>query len=261
MKKYFSIFFLLLSFSVVQAFVSCSASGEYDKSVETFVNSLRNGFKGEKTLFTANSVELKGKRVHIEVVSDSSGKGIKAEAMFEILAAAKEFLNDKEIPVSGDFSGYMRAFEAKGIDFCIKLSDASTGEEFVVDYTPEEFFGIYSMNDQNSTEALAAAVMEYVPFERQVFLFNSMAEGSGASFSCEDGYMYISIPMGEQDFKEFKEMFDFDSVLLASMMKKPFLEGVDESSRMFMGLARRNNYKLGLKIVSQGYEPLLISLE
>ena len=97
MKKYFSIFFLLLSFSVVQAFVSCSASGEYDKSVETFVNSLRNGFKGEKTLFTANSVELKGKRVHIEVVSDSSGKGIKAEAMFEILAAAKELLNDKKI--------------------------------------------------------------------------------------------------------------------------------------------------------------------
>ena len=120
---------------------------------------------------------------------------------------------------------------------------------------------MYVLDDAVGNPEIMQELFKYIPFEKLVLIVNGSAGGEVSPFLCEDGFFYMVLPMKSDEYQEFKEMYDFDSKLFASMIKKSIFENLDESSRRFLELAHENNYKLALKLVSQGYEPLLVSME
>ena len=255
MKKIY--LWAVLSFASL-LFVACSRSYD-DALINDFVSALNNEFTVNKDIMTVKSVIRNSDVVTIDAYA-VDGKA-SAELLYEVLDAARRCMVDNPTRIPDEYKEVLDELVAADISFNLSISDVGNSKKYVVKYSAKEFMGMYVLDDAVGNPEIMQELFKYIPFEKLVLIVNGSAGGELSPFLCEDGFLYMVLPMQSDEYQEFKEMYDFDSKLFASMIKKSIFENLDESSRRFLELAHENNYKLALKLVSQGYEPLLVSME
>lgn len=250
-----AMFFLLL----VPSFQATVSAQSNNVIVDGFVAALNKEFVANKDVMTVKSVARNGNIITID--ASATNKAVPAEHVYEVLEAARKYVADHPTPLPDDYKAVYDALVKMDAVFHISVKDVGSNKKHVVKYAAKEFVGAYVLEDSANNPEMVKALYEYMPFDKVISIMNASSPNAGQSFQLEDGYLYVVFEMGAAEYKDFKEMYDYDSVLLASMMKKAFFAELDESSKLFVDLAHKNNYKIGLKVSSHGCETLALALE
>lgn len=248
--------FLVLFFSVLSGTSAVAQSN--NAVVNSFVDGLRKEFMADKTM-NVKSVEFKGK----VLVVDSYGNGDSFDLYYEVLEATKKFISDHKRELPAEYKEILNALEKEGISFRISISDASSGKRYDVDYTAEQFISSYMLDDMGDAAKLTNELFAYIPFEKVVAIMNSATKASGAYFSCEKDRLYMVTEMRTSDYIPLKQVYDQDSHSFVEAMTEGMLQSMnaDEDIKTFVALAHSKGYRLSVRFVCQGYQPISFDIE
>ncbi len=255
--------FMAIMALVMQSLVVALPTEAYAQSdeavVNEFVSALKEEFVANDDVILVKSVTRNANVITIDACSVEGGNS--AMLLYEVMDATRRYMIDNPVPLPVEYKKVQDALVGVGVSFRLSIRDADSNKRYIVKYTAKEFVGMYASDNVMDNPEMIQKLFKYIPFDKLVMIVNETAGGAASPFVCENGFLYIVLPVQTEQFVQLKEFYEHDPGTYVNMLKSSMAEGLDEDSRMFIDLAHDNNYRLGVKVVCQGRAPLLIPIE
>ena len=254
MMLFVSAFIMMMAFS---SFVSEAAAQGSDAKLQKLVNEIKLSFS-EDDDYTLRSVEVVDNAIVVDVVPNE----MPLEFLCEMLNATRQYAKKYSAKLSGDEAEFVKSFRSLGLKcITLKLSDGS--ENHSVDFSPEELVALERLDESDDGKE-KLKVLSFVPFEKLVGIMDrSMKKenGDAAGFECSNGWFLVTVLAPTDEFAQVKAVYDEAPEMLEQYIKKSIMDNLDSEAKMLFELAHMNEYKVGMKLYAQGYEPIILSLE
>lgn len=259
MKKY--LYATFVAMFLLPFFFGGAVAQSNEAKFNGFVTSLRQELLAESDVVEVKSVNLKNDVVVIEGVA--SNADIPAGFLCDVLLAASKYAmaNPSKVPTEQAYA--LSEMHEAGISFKITIADVPTGKKHDVNLTAKEFAGFYMLGNLADDPKMMTGLISSLPFERIIAMLNLASQGSGSSFSCENGRVYMVNTLDNGQFLEMKRVYEFDKVAFTTAMSQAMLSSFksDEGSMTILDMIHEHGYKLALKITSPGMAPIVLDLE
>ena len=253
--------FVLFVAALLYLFFQSAAYAQSQDAAARFLQILRSELVVENQVLNVKSVLLKDNTFIIDAVAGSSG--VQAELICDVLLAAKKYSVDNPGQLPVELKEMLKQLDKKGVSFRMSIAERNGGKKYNLDFTAKEFSGFYMLQNLGNDPNTIISLLAYLPFEKVVGIMNMSANSLGPSFSCEGERLYIVMTLDDKNFLQMHEMFNKNRAVVIKSMQQYVLPllSADNTSSMCVDLARKNGYRLALRIVCPGNSPIAFDLE